>query len=1047
MSFTYKDAKQYQRLDDAYIKAAELNPNNLEINTALFYMYAKKSNYVKQQQVSLKLSKLDPSKADALYSWWTVCSLVLQARSAVQNTPHGTANAASATQFMKLAESMAIRLIQKHGGVPTYECLLLIFDIFCAQQKKQELLDIIQSKASKLKDLLEDDKKHVLAAAHALCGDVSLAGDMFKCMSIDSPDDWLTWSLYLDCMLPETIQAPSPHCSDGVNTIPLNFPVCIPGGLVQSIMQGKQQADVSDVETIPHAISIDNENSCSGTLSERIKEIDSALDTITHACVIDKEQDARQRNCKNRGALMISLEVAYRKQKLYLPGADQDAVAAVCHSLDTLLSMSSCVPDLRKYLQQFDGKKGAQEVVVQDILAACAAAQESYESAGAMVGSNESLMKKERLRAVQRAVNCQLLLKEITPPISYYYDQKKKSSPDGNASPSSHDLDTVLPLIQLYEKVLPYRLELDPKDRTFGEDLIALLAHQLIETSMLEMNRGRGGGGGDGHNNAQNSMHDDDGVRQEICVNAQGLCALLSALLAMEAAQVKSSVAAPLRLSCCAVYGLLGAPNKAAEQFSKLDIKGIMLDSLASHFLIPALIAGSMDGSSILSKLFSGVDTLHTKQLHEAKEALATAYEQKTYSKVIEIVDFIDKLTQSHTKYLFQAEKVIEQLRLTANPSSLHGEAVRAGTPESEHATTAVSSASDSAAVKYTNIRFNEDLSCRPAWYFVPCAEPRCAVVSWWEESRSFFSSNHAASHCPAGYWWRSGCLTAEREDTQSMSDVHAWKRKQHDGICRRKHLPSVLACLLDHQEVGIIDRLHDIEKIVQDGWPDHGHSAVDILNAACRSLFLAGINLKKYLVHHAAGGDVRPHSNVLQSIAVASSKLRAAWDHARSRVLHGNETTTGRAHLLCAVMNGGLSFASLFLSEEAFWAASCYSAWIALLNSPLEKTRAEDSREELKEIKEKKELLDALHVAAAALHDGIEALNTALSGLFAENQAMELLELITKEWPRASELWSYCDFDAMSVLKALCDDQEDTVKRMQGSAEKILVILKKMKL
>lgn len=38
-------------------------------------------DFVKQQQVALKLQKLDSSKA-ALYAWWGVVSLVLQARAA-----------------------------------------------------------------------------------------------------------------------------------------------------------------------------------------------------------------------------------------------------------------------------------------------------------------------------------------------------------------------------------------------------------------------------------------------------------------------------------------------------------------------------------------------------------------------------------------------------------------------------------------------------------------------------------------------------------------------------------------------------------------------------------------------------------------------------------------------------------------------------------------------------------------------------------------------------------------------------------------------------
>lgn len=65
----------------------------------------------------------------------------------------------------------------------------------------------------------------------------------------------------------------------------------------------------------------------------------------------------------------------------------------------------------------------------------------------------------------------------------------------------------------------------------------------------------------------------------------------------------------PMRLALAGLYTLLGCPQAAARQARALEIKNIQLDSLASHHLLPGLLAlGASDDA--------GVSRRHACQQH-----------------------------------------------------------------------------------------------------------------------------------------------------------------------------------------------------------------------------------------------------------------------------------------------------------------------------------------------------------------------------------------------------------------------------------------------
>ena len=219
MTFTYRAAGKSTDIAPAFAAAAEKHPTDMDILIGLFGAYAKDLNFVKQQQVALKLAKLHPQESDK-FNWWAVASLALQARAALLATPPD----AKAPQLMKLAETMAQRQISRSKAVPSYETLLLYVDILIGQGKAGEAATIIRDTKGNAAGLVADSRQ-LLAASLVRAGDLTAAAEIYKESCLEDPNDWWSWHLYLNCMLPGSVQ--SVH---ELNTPGIAFPVGIVGG-------------------------------------------------------------------------------------------------------------------------------------------------------------------------------------------------------------------------------------------------------------------------------------------------------------------------------------------------------------------------------------------------------------------------------------------------------------------------------------------------------------------------------------------------------------------------------------------------------------------------------------------------------------------------------------------------------------------------------------------------------------------------------------------------------------------------------------------------
>lgn len=304
-------------------------------------------------------------------------------------------------------------------------------------------------------------------------------------------------------------------------------------------------------------------------------------------------------------------------------------------------------------------------------------------------------------------------------------------------------------MISMYYQNVHLVKDFDPKDRGLGEELLVTAIAPLIQSKSKSW-------------------------------NADVETRLILGLLFIERAQMERTVSAPLRLAASAIYGLLGAQSLAITQFARLDIKGVIHDSLTGHWLLP-ILSTLCPTEEACKKWFDGIVNLHTVQEMEARDALFTAYEQQTLSKVPEFIDFIKCLNQSSTLYLYKSEKGILKLRsecIQCKPLDVHGHGENPRAKELIH---------------------NDDLTIRPFWYPPGIRGSILEVLSWWELEENTLSKRPM--------WWM-------HQDNQHSRERQAWESTTNHQIVSRLQLPLVLSTICSapavHVENIVVDWLED---------------------------------------------------------------------------------------------------------------------------------------------------------------------------------------------------------------------------------------------
>ncbi|KAG8494892.1 hypothetical protein CXB51_012353 [Gossypium anomalum] len=228
----------FQRLDhlelatSCYEHACGKFPNNLELMMGLFNCYVREYSFVKQQQTAIKMYKL---VGEERFLLWAVCSIQLQIRSnllmvALAQQSDLVSGLKMLQPFCKevlcgnggeklllLAEGLLKKHVASHG-LHEPEALIVYFSILEQQAKYGDALDILGGKLGSLL-MIEVDKLRIQGKLLARAGDYAAAANVYQKILELCGDDWEAFLHYLGCLFEDE----SSWACETINT-PINPP-------------------------------------------------------------------------------------------------------------------------------------------------------------------------------------------------------------------------------------------------------------------------------------------------------------------------------------------------------------------------------------------------------------------------------------------------------------------------------------------------------------------------------------------------------------------------------------------------------------------------------------------------------------------------------------------------------------------------------------------------------------------------------------------------------------------------------------------------------
>ncbi|KAK8921085.1 hypothetical protein KSP39_PZI020827 [Platanthera zijinensis] len=230
---------------------------------------------------------------------------------------------------------------------------------------------------------------------------------------------------------------------------------------------------------------------------------------------------------------------------------------------------------------------------------------------------------------------------------------------------------TVIKMVDMYCKNLVLSSDLDPQENIYGEELLQIASSTLV---MLYW-------------------------------RTKYLGYLLEAFLVLEFGLNTRKYVWQYKLSLVHLYSYVNALPLAFEWYGSLDMKNILLET-ASHHIVPQLLVSPLwsETSALLKDYLKFMDDY----LREAADLTFLAYRHRKYSKVIEFVQFKERLDHSNHYLAARIEYWILLLK----------QAVTIEEAESilENLNYGVQSLDLSNDEKLNALTFNEDLQLRPWW-------------------------------------------------------------------------------------------------------------------------------------------------------------------------------------------------------------------------------------------------------------------------------------------------------------------------------------------
>ncbi|CAN6347249.1 unnamed protein product [Urochloa humidicola] len=227
-------------------------------------------------------------------------------------------------------------------------------------------------------------------------------------------------------------------------------------------------------------------------------------------------------------------------------------------------------------------------------------------------------------------------------------------------------------MVDTFYKNLSLSNDLDPQESMYGEELLSMASSILVQLYWRTRNLGY----------------------------------LLEAILVLEFGLTVRKYVWQYKIILVHLYSYLGALPLAHKWYITLEVKNILLESVSHHILPQMLNSPFLQHAADLVKDYLKFMDDHLK---ESADLTCLAYRHRTYSKVIEFVQFKDRLQRSMQYHSVKLDFLM--LHLKQKAESL--DELESILENVSHGTKLVELSNEDSTKHLT---FNEDLEARPWW-------------------------------------------------------------------------------------------------------------------------------------------------------------------------------------------------------------------------------------------------------------------------------------------------------------------------------------------
>ncbi|KAL8128991.1 hypothetical protein V2J09_018146, partial [Rumex salicifolius] len=232
-------------------------------------------------------------------------------------------------------------------------------------------------------------------------------------------------------------------------------------------------------------------------------------------------------------------------------------------------------------------------------------------------------------------------------------------------------------LLDLYCQNLALSKDLDPQESMHGEELLSTASNLLVQLFWRTRHIGY----------------------------------LLEAFMLLEFGLIIRRYVSTYKILLIHLYTYVGALPMAFDWYRTLDVKNILLETV-SHHILPQMLLSPLwgDANDFLNNYLKFMDD----HFRESADLTFLAYRHRNYSKVIEFVQFKERLQHSSQYLVAKVESSLLQLKEKAHNLEEEEsvfESLNHGAQILERTSEAVC----------RSMMFNEDLQTRPWWTPTPC--------------------------------------------------------------------------------------------------------------------------------------------------------------------------------------------------------------------------------------------------------------------------------------------------------------------------------------